>query len=257
MPTDELVEWLARFMELTEGRDKLGRLLQYVSLFLKWSYSAGDKDLSERFNLMSKALRRGRKLIRLGEFLLEIPRITELLHSKRIQNIEAKTSLLVSRGSYIVYWLIDHYVTLIRIGLFKGETRLLNRIQYGTWFVGLLSSFLFNCVSLRLTYKREAEMKTTAIGNMTPKQLLGVLDGLSRERVKILLNLFRNGCDSMIASQHVGLNSFLLKTEFNDGLMGVLGLVSSLVAIYQVHVKESRKVTAVDTHDPTLAVQQY
>jgi hypothetical protein len=89
---------------------------------------------------------------------------------------------------------------------------------------------------------------------MTPKQLLAVLDGLSRERVKILLNLFRNGCDSMIASQHFGLNTILLKTNFNDGLMGVLGFVSSIIAIYQVHVKESRKQTMVDTHDSTLAV---
>jgi len=73
------------------------------------------------------------------------------------------------------------------------------------------------------------------LNNKTPKQAYQSLLENSKQRKQIMLNLARNLGDILIAIQQAGLTKLVLGININYGILGVGGLTSSLISIYQLH----------------------
>eukprot|EP01017_Pseudomicrothorax_dubius_P011073 TRINITY_DN14081_c0_g1_i1.p1 TRINITY_DN14081_c0_g1~~TRINITY_DN14081_c0_g1_i1.p1 ORF type:complete len:131 (+),score=27.95 TRINITY_DN14081_c0_g1_i1:102-494(+) len=107
------------------------------------------------------------------------------------------------------------------------------------WFSGILSSFIYNSINLQVSYQRESDLKKTVLRNdQTPRTVLNTLNKISSDRILIMYNLVRNFSDLMVATREVKLDKIVLRTKFNNGIVGIFGMVSSTIAMLQLYRKE-------------------
>jgi len=237
---------LDNFVQLLEhyqGRDKFCRSIQYLALFYRWFFQDHDEELSNDFRILASYLRNTRKMIRLFESLNELHKISVIWNKIRSQQLHGtnrmipKITLMLSRICYCIFWTLDNIKILVVVGFLKGNVKTLRKASFLVWFLGLFSSLIHNGMLLRLSYKSEAELKTTIVNNKTPKQLIQMLQDISSERFKILLNIGRNCGDLVIAIQQIGLARVMLKTNINYGCIACGGFLSSHIGLYQLYIK--------------------
>jgi len=66
--------------------------------------------------------------------------------------------------------MIDNIAILSKIGFLKFDYRKVKRAGYPMWLLGLLSALIYYIVKLKGSFKKEAELKTLMLNNMTPKE---------------------------------------------------------------------------------------
>lgn len=102
------MERVVRFVEKTEARDKLTKVLQYGGRFLKASVT--DDALVTKFNGLYIYTRDARKVFRLLKSLNEYQSIMVTLNSK-MPDID-KILTILSRAGFFIYWILDNLVIL-------------------------------------------------------------------------------------------------------------------------------------------------
>jgi hypothetical protein len=147
-------------------------------------------------------------------------------------------SLFLSHLSYATFSLVDHVAILCKIKFLKWSEEYVEYLAFCIWFVGLITSLTFNVVKLRLSFKKEAELKTLVVNNMTPKQIFELLDQLSSTRRNYCINAVRNLGDILVALDKMKVPQTILGTNLNKLVVALGGLTAAVISIYHMYVKE-------------------
>ena len=133
---------------------------------------------------------------------------------------------------------MDHVAILCKIKFLKWSEEYVEYLAFSIWFVGLITSLTFNVVKLRLSFKKEAELKTLVVNNMTPKQIFELLDQLSLTRRNYCINAVRNLGDILVALDKMKVPQTVLGTNLNKLVVALGGLTAAVISIYHMYVKE-------------------
>ncbi|KAI1910395.1 Peroxisomal membrane protein PMP27 [Ophidiomyces ophidiicola] len=225
-----------RFVATTVGRDKVLRTLQYFSRFLAWylfrtNYSQAS---IAPFEAIKKQFGLTRKLLRVGKNVEHFKAAAVALDSKPTVAGASTTAadpvlkyLAVGRQlGYGVYLSLDTFTYLHASGIRKFDS--IKRLQsqaYKAWFAGLMCSAIASLYSLWKLKEMER--------NVNKKDGEGALESkkITRERAAITTQLVSDICDLTIPSSALGY------VNFDDGIVGIAGTMSSLLGIWSVWKK--------------------
>eukprot|EP01130_Rhizamoeba_saxonica_P009188 TRINITY_DN373_c0_g2_i1.p1 TRINITY_DN373_c0_g2~~TRINITY_DN373_c0_g2_i1.p1 ORF type:complete len:216 (+),score=25.00 TRINITY_DN373_c0_g2_i1:100-747(+) len=192
------------------GRDKVSKLIQYGSRGLGWSFtSVGQKEIGNKMMKLYKGTSSSRKLFRLFKSLDFILKFRKFRETDRTSIPDLLA--LVSSFFYGFYFLNDHVVWLTSIGVLDRDVTPYKRASSNGWLLGIIFAMLGDSVKLnQLSNSNEAHTEK-------------VRKQIHDTRLKFIKNI----CDFCVALQSTGNTN-----RFNDGALGVLGVVSALHGIY-------------------------
>lgn len=224
-----------RFVATTVGRDKVLRTLQYFSRFLAWYLLRTNYTESTiaPWNAIKKQFALTRKLLRVGKNVEHFKAAAVALDAKPTTPNSTATIatpandpilkyLAVGRqlgyGTYLSY---DMVAYLDSAGIRKlASAKRLQAQAAKAWLAGLLCSAVASVYTLwRL---RELER------NVNKKDGEGAVEGkqIERQRAGVLTQLVSDACDLTIPTSSLGY------IAFDDGIVGIAGSISSLLAVW-------------------------
>jgi peroxin-11A/peroxin-11B len=125
--------------------------------------------------------------------------------------------LVVSvRLTRVLYFLVDQVVWATRLGLYKADPKAWSKFQAKIWSIALIL-----CVT-RNMYDIYNLIKTTDKKNEDPGTQTVCWYEKFKTRPEVLVDTVKNCADFLIPLNIIGV------IEINNGIVGVLGLISSL-----------------------------
>ncbi|GBE77920.1 peroxisomal biogenesis factor [Sparassis latifolia] len=231
-----------KLLSTTLGRDKLYRAVQYFSRFFAWLLlSRGDKLNAARWNALKAHLTLGRKLMRLGKPLEHLQAALRALHSPIHSSTELGEQLttIARQLSYFGYLMYDSFVWANAVKFFNlkpstGEN--VSRLSNRFWFAGILFSItngLLKAGRLASEVQRLQGMTVGEKGVEVDRDLKLAALRTAREatRHQFIIDIL----DVWIPATNLGF------VNFNDGVLGIFGLVTSLMALNQQWAAAGRK----------------
>ncbi|KAK0198462.1 peroxisomal biogenesis factor 11-domain-containing protein [Armillaria mellea] len=202
-----------KFGTTTLGRDKIYRSIQYFARFYAWYLlSRGEKDAAVPWSALKTHLGTARKLLRLG---------------KPMENLQAALRAVLSSSSSAP----EQITTIARQIAYFGYLSLdslvwANSIKF--WFTGLVFGLLNGMIKMLRIHK---EMSALKKGKSVGEKDLGTeadystrATALKVSRAATLHQLTLDSLDIWIPATGLGL------TNLNDGVLGIFGLITSLMA---------------------------
>ncbi|BEJ16585.1 hypothetical protein CspHIS471_0511900 [Cutaneotrichosporon sp. HIS471] len=236
----------------TLGRDKLYRLIQYVSRVIAWSLARnGHVDLASRFDGLKGALGQARKLMRVFKPLENLQAAVKIAEAplKGATGAEhlAKATQLSRQLCYATYLTTDSIVWLqfakfLRID--KDKMAKISRISQKAWFFGILFSLVSSAaglVNLRAQSRRfalQAEVtrddeEKDAAASEAERRKQG--RALLAQRQTIISQLVTDVFDFWLPANALGY------INLNDGVIGTAGAITSYIALQKAWAKHARK----------------
>jgi len=214
----------------TLGRDKTYRAVQYFARFLAWYLlSRGKKIDAARWNALKNHLALGRKLMRLGKPLEHLQAALKAASAPSVQAAEQLTTIGRQLG-YFGYLTNDALVwanTVKFYNLKPSTASKVGKLANQFWLAGILFSVTFGLLkSGRLL----SEVKTLQhSGPWTDKGLETDRDvkihSLQLAAADVRYQFIIDLLDIWIPATNLGL------VNLNDGVVGIFGLISSLMAL--------------------------
>jgi len=220
-----------KWLESTNGRDKLYRLIQYgskpVLQFLKDNQY--DKDTIDRLSKGASAVGLTRKLMR---FFRSLEYTNEFLKSLAIKDEFERYVTLFKSFCLAVWMVVDHVQWMNKAGYLKlGATPKMDEIHSKAWLYGLFFGVVLNIYKLRALLDEErlkrsalrsAEAQNNSDASRSASKDLVALDD---KKNKQLMGLVKNSLDMVIPAQR------LQWLPVSDGTAGVAGTITSIIGI--------------------------
>ena len=183
-------------------------------------------------------VRQYRRLIRIFNFVNVIYDIGKL--SSDIQKIQAKRILILSKACYVIYFIFDNFlVVMMTINNIHPKDVRFNRRFILTWKIGYLCytlgvcfSLLFYGLQLQYSYRKEKGLLTCFVDNFKPKEILQVLNDLSRERWLLYFNIAKLVPDFFLGIHYSSTSEILFNTRIKKMFLGFCGTVSSVAELF-------------------------
>jgi len=211
-----------KFVATTVGRDKLLRTLQYFSRFYAWYLyrTNGTPGEIAPFEAIKKQFGLARKLMRVGKNVEHLKAAAIAADSKNLDPV-LKYCAVGRQMGYAGYLTFDAITVLDAVGIRKSpSTKRIQKEAYRFWLMGLLFSATSSLYSLYNLRQQAAKIdKKDGEGVVTSKRI-------EKERAAINLQLLSDLCDITVPASAIGL------ANFDDGLVGLAGTVSSLIGVY-------------------------
>eukprot|EP00744_Colponema_vietnamica_P017942 GILI01025278.1.p1 GENE.GILI01025278.1~~GILI01025278.1.p1 ORF type:complete len:272 (+),score=62.41 GILI01025278.1:51-818(+) len=231
-----------QFLSSTSGRDKSCRTIQYLMKLLSsllrlksasalstsaiplLSKSLTFSDLAVRMESLGGSMSMTRKVLRFGRPIGILQNLSKFLASNSNSGSD-KALKAVADISLVVYFLIDHYLYLLRLGLLKAPA---SHQKAADWWATL--AWLGECVCSLALLIRERESLNRK------KEMLHYakeLDRVELSRIRAALANNRLDIIKYIVDIPVCLN-FLNVSWVSPAACGFFGLISSLIGCYQL-----------------------
>lgn len=214
------------FSNKTEGRDKLCKVFQYGSRFLKAALS--NPDIIQRLNGLFSATRDARKIFRLFKTLHEIEAIMKVVGSEAPCKVDLALTVL-SRASFGLYWVLDNLSILGSIKLFNYDPKPISKHAMSAWLAAILFSIAGTIKKLIESYTIESTLRKRKPDLETRESLKKLVEG----RKTNFLNLVKNFGDFFPAFNGSQLPLELIGRNIDERLCGLGGLISGAIACYQ------------------------
>jgi len=209
----------------------MARLLQYTAKFLKWRAEEGvppSKDVVEQWGSLYTQLAMCRKVLRFGR---PIPLLRDAAATIPFFSANSREGSLFQKEEYartlenIVLWLnklalahyflLDHVMFFIKIGWYKPNSELTNRLNQlteGSWLLEALTGLAAALIRLYIIRNNATNELTRA------------------DRAKQFRAVVRNGIDIPL------ILNFLGKTPawIPHGYFGLCGTVSSAISVWEM-----------------------
>lgn len=105
----------------------------------------------------------------------------------------------MTNASYLIFYLIDNLAILSKIGLLKLDYKRTKTLGYPMWLLGLISALIYYIIKLKSSFKKEADLKTIMLNNMSPKEFCLAISSITDERSNCTLNIIRILGDLVVA----------------------------------------------------------
>jgi len=216
-----------RYVATTVGRDKVLRTLQYFSRFYAWYLyrTNGTPASIAPFEAIKKQFGLARKLMRVGKNVEHFKAAAVAADSKGMDPV-LKYCAVGRQLGYGGYLTFDALTYLDAAGIRPSPAaKRLSREAYKAWFMGLAFSAVGGLYTLyRLRERELAVNKEDGEGVVESKRI-------QKERAAINLQLLSDLCDLTVPSSALGW------ANFDDGIVGLAGTVSSLLGVYSAWKK--------------------
>mmetsp|Transcript_17445 Transcript_17445/g.19600 ORF Transcript_17445/g.19600 Transcript_17445/m.19600 type:complete len:225 (+) Transcript_17445:19-693(+) len=220
---------LVAFTNKTEGRDKFCKAIQYASRYLKWYLEGKDnEDLKGRFTGLFNNMKVARKLFRLFKSVNEYKKIMDILSKKEVTQVDMLNA--ASRVCFLMYWVFDNLVVLSAVKFIKYDPKQLNKYGALWWFMGLVLGQAVAFIKLSELAQEEAGIRKKERNEDTKKALVQV----QAKKFTEYLNIIKQGGDMITSSQAIEL-PHKFGFSFNDGTVGLGGLLSAVITMYQLY----------------------
>ncbi|KAF7784423.1 hypothetical protein Agabi119p4_588 [Agaricus bisporus var. burnettii] len=209
----------------TLGRDKAYRAVQYFARFYAWYLlSTGNKEEAARWASLKSQLGTGRKLMRLGK---PMEHLQAALRASLSPGPISETLTTVARQiAYFGYLTYDALVWANTIKFITLNPQVSQRVakrSFQFWFAGIIFSLINGALK---TVRLNEEERSLGRGEKTlgeeaarETKLSALAAARSATRQQLIVDL----CDVWIPATGSGVLSV------NEGALGILGLVSSLL----------------------------
>ncbi|XP_002131580.2 peroxisomal membrane protein 11A-like [Ciona intestinalis] len=209
------MDFFIEYTSKTTGRDKLYRVTQYACKVIGWSLknSSSYEDVVAKLAKVESHSSTTRKFFRLGRSLESLRNAQKTVH---LADPVLRTTLTIAHLNRALFLAIDHYLWLGRVGVVKVDKK---------WD---LSASRYYLASIIITLVRD--LYAIYVGMERSKRegkRYSFLARLCYADPAATVDLVRNICDYPIPASKLG---FFPK---HDGLIGVLGLISSILGAYQ------------------------
>ncbi|KAK0208363.1 peroxisomal biogenesis factor 11 [Desarmillaria ectypa] len=218
-----------KFGTTTLGRDKTYRAIQYFARFYTWYLlSRGEKDSAVPWNALKIHLGTARKLLRLGKPMehLQVALRAVLSSSSAPEQI----TTIARQLAYFGYLSLDGLVwaNSIKFVQFKSETaQKIQRLSNRFWFTGIVFGLLNGIIKMLRIHKELSALKVKSISDNdlgSEADCSAKAVALKTSRATTLHQLTLDSLDVWIPATGLGL------TNLNDGVLGIFGLITSLMA---------------------------
>ncbi|KAK1838822.1 peroxisomal biogenesis factor 11 [Colletotrichum chrysophilum] len=211
-----------KFVATTVGRDKLLRTLQYFARFYAWYLfrTNGSKTEIAPWDAIKKQFGLTRKIMRVGKNVEHFKAAAVASDAKTMDPVLRYAAVGRQLG-YAGYLTFDAATVLDAAGIRKWEgAKKLQKEAYRCWAIGLICSVIAQSYTLYRLQQREAKVDK--------KEGEGVVEAkrIAIERAGSRLQLLSDLCDLTVPT------SALAWADFDDGIVGLAGTVSSLIGVY-------------------------
>ncbi|KAG7450385.1 peroxisomal biogenesis factor 11 [Guyanagaster necrorhizus] len=218
-----------KFGTTTLGRDKTYRAIQYFARFYTWYLLfRGEKDAAVPWNALKAHLGTARKLLRLGKPMEHLQAALRAVLSS--SSAPEQITTIARQIAYFGYLSLDALVwaNSIKFVQFKSETaQKIQRLSNRFWFTGIVFGLLNGIIKMLRIHKELLALKSKSIGDKnlgTEADYSTKAAALKASRAATLHQLTLDSLDVWIPATGLGL------TNLNDGVLGIFGLITSLMA---------------------------
>lgn len=236
--------WI-RINSETVGRDKIARLIQYLSRAI-WD-SLEQNELSpivvDQFKTLEYILSSFRKLLRFGKCL---DAFYSSLKSFHYPDVAIRITLTMGKLSQSLFLLADHIIWLSRTGLFKNiNPKKWGKIANKYWLLSIVMNLARDLYEIHRLIDLRSSCARSGItrGNTIPLSITSTRD-LSRLALHsysivlghkdVAVDTVKNVCDLFIPLTALGYTRLSAKTI---GILGVLSSAAGLIALVQPKAK--------------------
>ncbi|KAK2579773.1 hypothetical protein KPH14_011109 [Odynerus spinipes] len=217
---------IIKLNEQTAGRDKIIRLLQYGSRAC-WYYTQNinsTRHSSDVLRSLEYTFSSFRKLLRLGRCL---DTLYSALSIMKYPDLIVRITLTLSKIANALFLLADHIIWVGRVGIFRVNIEKWSKVANKYWLMNIILNLtrdVYEIVKV-LEEKKFNSRKVSIVSKYRPtNQYQALLD--MKDHKDIVMDTIKNGCDLFIPLTALGY------TRLTPGVIGVCGLISSMIGIY-------------------------
>jgi peroxin-11B len=234
------MEKIIAFSNKTEARDKFTKAVQYSAKLLAWSLLNVNRTYYKRFNELYLLMRDSRKIFRLFKSIQEVKNINDKIKDLLWKKEKIPVMLeIFSRIGYLIYWIFDNLVIMAKLKLIKTEkVDFISYVAHFGWLIGIVWSLLKNLYEILILFGASNNSdnipddgKNKYIDDPTHK--LHTDDRL-KEIMNNMINIIGRLGDLLPAASGVGLPEKILGYQLNDGVIGIGGLISAVLAMWEL-----------------------
>ncbi|KAL1966993.1 hypothetical protein VTN77DRAFT_3737 [Rasamsonia byssochlamydoides] len=219
-----------RFVATTIGRDKVLRTLQYFARFYAWYLYRTNRPQSSiaPWEAIKKQFGLTRKILRAGKFVEHLKAAAVAFDNKNPVDPVLRHLAVGRQLGYAGYLTLDTVTLVDAIGFRKFEAaKKLQNHAYRAWLSGLIFSFVAGVYTL---WRLQEKEKTINL-----KEGEGVVEAkkIQRERAAARIQLVSDICDLTVPLSALGY------VNFDDGLVGIAGTISSLIGVWSAWKKSA------------------
>lgn len=218
------VQSFLKTLESTNGRDKLGKLIQYTARLSAWylkTYNPSDKEGIAKATSVQKGVASARKLTRLLKWWPLLLKLQEAFMKKGLNQPLSDLLRHLSSFGFANYFFWDGATWAIGIGLAKGDNAKFAKWAFYGWFVALTCAILADVVDVI----KALSAKNKTVEGEAPS-CLGLPPALCK---RVLVNFSKNATDWCVAA-----SGAQVVTGFSEGWLGLCGIIASLVGFYEL-----------------------
>ncbi|KAH9985419.1 peroxisomal biogenesis factor 11 [Russula compacta] len=217
-----------KILGTTVGRDKVYRATQYFARFFAWYLiSGGHKIDAVRWNALKSHLAVARKLLRLGKPLEHLQ--AALRAAQTTGDLKEQLTAIARQLGYFGYLTYDAvaWANAIKFISLKPETsQKVQKISNRFWLAGILFSITHGVFKAgRLTKEtreiRGLDEKNLGEGNARVSRLRALHTMRATARHQFIIDIL----DVWLPASNLGL------VNLNDGVLGIFGFITSILAL--------------------------
>ncbi|KAL1999973.1 hypothetical protein VTN02DRAFT_3732 [Thermoascus thermophilus] len=217
-----------RFVATTLGRDKVLRTLQYFSRFFAWYLYRTNRPQSSitPFENIKKQFALTRKILRIGKFVENLKAAAVAFDNKGPVDPVLRVLAIGRQLGYAGYLFLDSVTVIDSIGAKKLATvKKLQANAYRAWLTGLVCSAVAGVYTLWRLQEKEKKIDR--------KEGEGVVEAkkIEKDRATARTQLITDLCDITVPVSGLSL------APIDDGLVGILGTISSLIGVHSAWKK--------------------
>ncbi|KAJ3662431.1 hypothetical protein Zmor_006781 [Zophobas morio] len=219
------MDTLVKLNSQAAGRDKIARLLQYLSRVLWHRLQHSNKDRVNAFKNLEFQLSTFRKLLRFGKCIDTIYSTLPLLDHP---DATVKHTLILSKIALSLFLLGDHLLWLGRADLCSINTQKWSRMANKYWLYSITMNLVRDFYEISCVIRAQKQSIVPDHGIQSINDLCKIFTRtlvVLQSNRSVMIDTVKNGCDFFIpltALGHVNLSS---------GTIGWLGVVSSVAGL--------------------------
>lgn len=217
----------------TIGRDKLYRAVQYFSRFLAWFLLArGHKDQAARWNALKSHLALARKLLRLGKPMEHLQAALRAVQAYSAAETGEQITTIGRQLAYFGYLTYDTVVwanAVKFINLKPDTAQKVNKTSNRFWLAGILLSITHGLLKAGRLANEAKKLRSRSgekdVGAEADREMRQRTLDMARSvtRHQFIIDIL----DVWIPAANLGL------VNLNDGVLGIFGFITSVMALRQ------------------------
>lgn len=219
----------------TAAKDRVIRLIQYLMKFLSYSLSLQAAAKARRLELL---LVDARKVFRFLRFLESSVNIRKLVSSTtstpsngtcKAHECTLQTLQIVQQGGLCGFFLSDHALLLSKLSITKQDPVFLRQVFGSMWLVSCVSGAAADLLRLQ-TLSGELMVSGDNTLHLNPHYPDSRQEATQCAQLENKIDLILNSLNALIA-----LNLTTKDMPCNRGVLGVCGVITSAMQLWQIH----------------------